>query len=134
MIKKISLLYEQYIIRYPVMVLIVLSIILMASLTNINNFKLDASADTLILEDDKDLNLFREINDIGDIKIYVAYPFESIEPIPDDPFLKLKSKFSNNPRCKVVRKVFILSEDGFMTDTGLIPNAFTSPRSCNELL
>ena len=63
MIKKISLLYEQYIIRYPGMVLIMLSIVLMVSLTNINNFKLDASADTLILEDDKDLNLFREIND-----------------------------------------------------------------------
>ena len=63
MIKKISLLYEQYIIRYPGTVLIMLSIILMVSLTNINNFKLDASADTLILEDDKDLNLFREIND-----------------------------------------------------------------------
>ena len=45
------------------MVLIILSIILMVSLTNLNNFKLDASADTLILEDDKDLNLFREIND-----------------------------------------------------------------------
>ncbi len=63
MIKKISLLYEQYIIRYPGMVLIMLSIVLMVFLTNINNFKLDASADTLILEDDKDLNLFREIND-----------------------------------------------------------------------
>ena len=63
MIKKISLLYEQYIIRYPGIVLIMLSIVLMVSLTNINNFKLDASADTLILEDDKDLNLFREIND-----------------------------------------------------------------------
>jgi predicted RND superfamily exporter protein len=34
----------------------------MVSLTNINNFKLDASADTLILEDDKDLSLYREIN------------------------------------------------------------------------
>jgi predicted RND superfamily exporter protein len=32
-------------------------------LSNINNFKLDASADTLILDDDKDLKLFREIND-----------------------------------------------------------------------
>ena len=63
MIKKISYLYEKYIICYPGTVLIMLSIILMVSLTNINNFKLDASADTLILEDDKDLNLFREIND-----------------------------------------------------------------------
>ena len=63
MIKKISHLYEKYIICYPTAVLIMLSIILVVSLTNINNFKLDASADTLILEDDKDLNLFREIND-----------------------------------------------------------------------
>ena len=40
----------------------------------------------------KRINLFREINNIGDIKIYAAYPFESIEPIPDDPFLKLVVK------------------------------------------
>ena len=37
----------------------------------------------------KRIQLFREINNIGDIKIYVAYPFESIKAIPDDPFLKL---------------------------------------------
>ena len=37
----------------------------------------------------KRIQLFREINDIGDIKVYAAYPFESIEPIPDDPFLEL---------------------------------------------
>ena len=37
----------------------------------------------------KRIQLFREINNIGDIKIYAAFPFESIEPIPDDPFLKL---------------------------------------------
>ena len=63
MTKKISHLYEKYIIGYPVLVLFLLSIILIGSLANINNFKLDASADTLILEDDKDLKLFREIND-----------------------------------------------------------------------
>ena len=37
----------------------------------------------------KRIQLFRELNNIGDIKVYVAYPFESIEPIPNDPFLKL---------------------------------------------
>ena len=63
MIKKISHLYKNYILGYPVLVLIILSIVLAISLTNINNFKLDASADTLILDDDKDLKLFREIND-----------------------------------------------------------------------
>jgi len=63
MIKKISHYYQQYILSYPSLVLILLSIILATSLTNLNNFKLDASADTLILDDDKDLKLFREIND-----------------------------------------------------------------------
>ena len=63
MIKKISHFYEQYILGYPALVIILLSIILAVSLSNINNFKLDASADTLILDDDKDLKLFREIND-----------------------------------------------------------------------
>ena len=37
----------------------------------------------------KRIQLFREMNNIGDIQIYAAYPFESIEPIPDDPFIKL---------------------------------------------
>ena len=63
MIKKISYFYERYILGYPALVVTVLSIILAVSLSNINNFKLDASADTLILDDDKDLKLFREIND-----------------------------------------------------------------------
>ena len=63
MIKKITHFYEHYILGYPNLVLVVLSIILAVSLSNINNFKLDASADTLILDDDKDLKLFREIND-----------------------------------------------------------------------
>ena len=40
----------------------------------------------------KRIQLFRQINDIGDIKVYAAYPFESIEPIPNDPFLKLVVK------------------------------------------
>ena len=63
MIKKISYFYEHYILGYPALVLTLLSIILAVSLSNINNFKLDASADTLILDDDKDLKLFREISD-----------------------------------------------------------------------
>ena len=63
MIKKISYIYEKYILSYPTIVLFVLGLILLMSAVNINNFKLDASADTLILEDDKDLKLFRETNE-----------------------------------------------------------------------
>ena len=63
MIKKISYYYEQYILGSPYIVLLIMTLILALSLTNITNFKLDASADTLILEDDKDLRLFRETNE-----------------------------------------------------------------------
>jgi predicted RND superfamily exporter protein len=59
--KKILHAYQEYILKYPSLVLVFLALILIASLSNVDNFKLDASADTLILEDDKDLKLFREV-------------------------------------------------------------------------
>ena len=40
-----------------------LAVILVISVSHVGNFKLDASADTLILEDDKDLKIFRETNE-----------------------------------------------------------------------
>ena len=60
MIKKISFYYREYILSHPVLVLFVLALILMVSVSNMKNFTLDASADTLILEDDHDLKIFRE--------------------------------------------------------------------------
>ncbi len=62
MFKKISYFYQKYILSSPGKVVFLMLFILLLSLTNANNFKLDASADTLILEDDKDLKLFREMN------------------------------------------------------------------------
>ena len=63
MIKNISYLYERYILGSPYLVLAIMALILAFSLTNATNFKLDASADTLILEDDEDLKLFRQFNE-----------------------------------------------------------------------
>ena len=63
MIKKISCIYRQYLLGHPVLVLFFLAIILVISATNIKNFTLDASADTLILEDDRDLKIFRNISE-----------------------------------------------------------------------
>ena len=63
MIKNISYLYERYILGLPYLVLTIMALILALSLTNATNFKLDASADTLILEDDEDLKLFRQFNE-----------------------------------------------------------------------
>ena len=63
MIKKISYIYSHYILGQPLLVLLFLAVILVVSVSNVGNFKLDASADTLILEDDKDLKIFRETNE-----------------------------------------------------------------------
>jgi len=63
MLKRISLMYERYILRNPNRVLLFLALILSFSIVNIKHFELDASADTLILDDDEDLKIFRDTNE-----------------------------------------------------------------------
>ena len=59
MIKNISHIYLQYILNYPKYVIILMLLILVGIASNMSNFKLDASADSLILENDKDLAKYR---------------------------------------------------------------------------
>jgi uncharacterized protein len=61
MIKKFSHIYLQYILNYPRYVIALMLIMLGMMISNISNFKLDASADSLILENDKDLAKYRNI-------------------------------------------------------------------------
>ena len=59
MIKNISHIYLHLILTNPKRVLLVMLIVLMSMLSLSTNFKLDASADSLILENDKDLLTYR---------------------------------------------------------------------------
>ena len=59
MIKNISHIYLRLILTNPKRVLLVMLIVLMSMLSFATNFKLDASADSLILENDKDLLTYR---------------------------------------------------------------------------
>ena len=61
MINKISHLYLDIVLKNPKRVLILLALVLMSMLFFAPNFKLDASADSLILENDKDLITYRNI-------------------------------------------------------------------------
>ena len=61
MIKNFSHIYLQYILNYPKHVIVLMLLMLGIMITNIPNFKLDASADSLILENDKDLAKYRNI-------------------------------------------------------------------------
>ena len=63
MLKRVSVIYESLILRNPIRVLLFLTLILSFSVTNIKYFELDASADTLILDDDEDLKIFRDTNE-----------------------------------------------------------------------
>ena len=61
MIKNISHIYLHYILNYPKYVIVLMILMLGIMIANIPNFKLDASADSLILENDKDLAKYRNI-------------------------------------------------------------------------
>ena len=60
MIKNISHIYLHLILTNPKRVLLVMLLILVSMLSFSTNFKLDASADSLILENDKDLLIYRD--------------------------------------------------------------------------
>ena len=59
MVKKI---YDTFILKYPILVLLILSIFVSILGYYSTKVEVDASAETLLLDDDKDLKFFREIN------------------------------------------------------------------------
>ena len=59
MLKKI---YKNLVIEKPKLTLLILSILLLSFGYFTKNFQLDASSDTLLLENDPDLKYLREIN------------------------------------------------------------------------
>lgn len=59
--KWIAELHENTVLRFPKVTLLVLALILAAFASGVPNFKLDASADALLLENDKDLRAFRQM-------------------------------------------------------------------------
>ena len=61
MIKNISHIYLHLILKNPKRVLLVMLLVLISMLPFSANFKLDASADSLILENDKDLLTYKDI-------------------------------------------------------------------------
>ena len=54
-------LYDKAILRHPLAAIIMLVLLTIVMAMGLPNFKLDASADSLTLENDEDLNFFREV-------------------------------------------------------------------------
>jgi len=79
-------LYEKMALDKPVLTLSILAVILAILGSYAHNFKLDASGDSLVLENDEDLRYFRKIN-----KIYSSKDFVIITYSPSGDILSEKS-------------------------------------------
>jgi len=97
MIKK---LYDTFIFKYPIIVLFILTIFVSTLGYFTTKVEIDASAETLLLDDDKDLKFFREVNKTYNNSDFLIITFspktdllsqESLKDIKDisDEFLKL---------------------------------------------
>lgn len=63
MTKIIESIYNNTVIKFPLLILVLLAIIAVFFLGQTENFKLDASSDSLLLENDESLRVFRETNE-----------------------------------------------------------------------
>lgn len=97
MINEISHLYLDILLKNPKRVLILLALILMSMLFFVPDFKLDASADSLILENDKDLITYRNIAQRYQTKEFLVITYTPNEgSMFDRDNLDLITKLKNN--------------------------------------
>jgi len=81
-------LYDRIVLGHPKVVLLVLLLFLSFFSYHAKDFKLDASPDTLLLEDDKDLKIFRETIARYDIKEFLVVTFTPHEDLFSEGSLK----------------------------------------------
>ena len=83
-----SKLYNKIVLEHPKAVLIALLLLLLFSSYHAKDFKIDASPDTLLLEDDKDLKIFREINSRYAVMEFYMVTFAPYEDLFSEGSLK----------------------------------------------
>ena len=88
MINIIKNIYTATVLGKPALVFFFMSVILCFFALHTKNFKLDASADSLLLEDDKDLQLFRETIERYTTKEFLFVTFTPKDSIFSEPILK----------------------------------------------
>jgi len=89
MVNSLSKVYDRIVLGHPIVVLIVLSLVLSFFSYFAKDFKLDASTDSLLLEDDKDLKVFREINTRYNVKEFLFVTFTPNEDLFSEGSLKI---------------------------------------------
>ena len=109
MINKIKNIYIVGVLRKPALVCFFMSVVLCFFSLHTKNFKLDASADSLLLEDDKDLQLFRETIERYTTKEFLFVTFTSDDNLFSEPVLKRIAQLRDEiKRIKLVDSVISL--------------------------
>ena len=88
MFNYISRFYNKIILSHPVGVLIILILLFGFFAFHARDFKLDASADSLLLEDDVDLKIFRALNDRYGTREFLFLTFTPVEDLFSDSSLE----------------------------------------------
>jgi len=95
----INKIYENIVIKHPIFIIFFLILVLGFFSLHIKNFELDASADSLILEDDEDLKIFRKIINRYNTKDFVIITYKPNENLFSlnsfENIKSLKSKLEN---------------------------------------
>jgi len=81
-------LYKRYILSHPKLVCLVVLIVSLLFISQIPNFRLDASSDTLLLENDADLQFYREIKKLYGSDDFLIMTFSPHKDLFNDETLK----------------------------------------------
>ena len=105
----INKVYQNLVIRYPIGIIIFLVLILGFFSIHARNFELDASADSLILEDDKDLKIFRKIINRYDTKDFLIITYKPNEDLfSENSFKNIKNLKTSLENLENVDEVITL--------------------------
>ena len=105
----INKVYQNLVIRYPIGIIIFLVLILGFFSIHAKNFELDASTDSLILENDKDLKIFRQITNRYDTKDFVIITYKPNENLfSENSFKNIKNLKTSLENLENVHEVITL--------------------------
>ena len=87
---------ENFLTKYTNILILLLGVLFTAAIYNTQNFQLDASSDTLILENDKDLKRYREVIEEYSSKDFLLITITSKDKILSKDNLKLIKNLTND--------------------------------------
>tara|TARA_Y100000590_G_scaffold85125_1_gene95164 strand:+ start:7006 stop:9450 length:2445 start_codon:yes stop_codon:yes gene_type:complete len=93
-LNKIENFYKTF-LKFKIFIAFLIVLLTIFNLLNLNKFKLDASADTLILENDNDYKIFKKISKIFPSKPFLILAYKSENNIIDKKYIENVVKLKN---------------------------------------